>query len=308
MNQVSEVIATLVNYKAIIRDTLEYALDKDEYSKQAFELREKAILVELDQNTPLHQILKNSKENGEKLEKAIRDMHELIYGKESSIVRDADDGIRVDHAQKIEIFKAVLPIHENIEAMVRGLVNDAKKKNVDVKQADAVDRAEERLYRGVSYLTLVQALVKLFGDYNQARRENKGEESAASRFISSDIQEVIKGLNTVRVNNRILTDDTYKGTEDKVFLLVEYMTGRRDLPKDKNFGDEIKETTEAINAYVKAVEPSFREAFVPFMRELAEQAKKDGNVIKGDAAPAQKEPQDVEIDGEIDPKTGLRKA
>lgn len=310
MNQVSEVIGTLVNYKAIIRDTLEYALDKNEYSRQAFELRQKAILIELDQNTPLHQIIKNSKENGEKLEKAIRDMHALIYGKDSTIVKDADDGLRVDHAQKIEIFKNVLPIHENLEAMVRGLINDAQKKGIDVKEADGVDKAEERLYRGVAYMTLVNALVKLFGDYNQARRENKGQESAASRFISSDIQEVIKGLNTVRVNNRVLTDDDYKSTEDDIFHLVEFMTGRRDLPKGKNFGDEIKATQEKIGAYVRTVEPAFRDTFVPFMRALAEQAKKDGNVIKGDdhkAAAPSEGAQNVEIEGEIDPKTGLMK-
>ena len=306
MNQVSEVIATLVNYKAIVRDTLEYTLDKDEYNKKAFELRQKAILVELDQNTPLHQIIKNSKENGEKLEKAIRDMHELIYGANSTIVKNADDGLRVDHAQKIEVFKAVLPIHENLEAMVRGLVADAKKKGADVEEASKVDLAEERLYRGVSYMTLVNCLVKLFGDYNQARRENKGEESAASRFISSDIQEVIKGLNTIRVNNRSLTDETYKDMEDQVFRLVEFVTGRRDLPAGKNFGEEIKLTQEKIGAYVRAVEPAFRDAFIPFMKALAEQAQKDGNVIKGDDPAAAKGPQEVEIEGEIDPKTGRK--
>ena len=150
----------------------------------------------------------------------------------------------------------------------------------------------------------------LFGDYNQARRENKGQESAASRFISSDIQEVIKGLNTVRVNNRVLTDDDYKSTEDDIFHLVEFMTGRRDLPKGKNFGDEIKATQEKIGAYVRTVEPAFRDTFVPFMRALAEQAKKDGNVIKGDdhkAAAPSEGAQNVEIEGEIDPKTGLMK-
>ena len=182
----------------------------------------------------------------------------------------------------------------------------AKKKGADVEEASKVDLAEERLYRGVSYMTLVNCLVKLFGDYNQARRENKGEESAASRFISSDIQEVIKGLNTIRVNNRSLTDETYKDMEDQVFRLVEFVTGRRDLPAGKNFGEEIKLTQEKIGAYVRAVEPAFRDAFIPFMKALAEQAQKDGNVIKGDDPAAAKGPQEVEIEGEIDPKTGRK--
>jgi hypothetical protein len=44
----------------------------------------------------------------------------------------ADDGLRVDHAQHLAIFKGVLPIHENVEAMVLGILQDAKKNNIDV--------------------------------------------------------------------------------------------------------------------------------------------------------------------------------
>ena len=114
------------------------------------------------------------------------------------------------------------------DIMVSGIIRDAKSKNIDVRQAELADLAEERLYRGVCYLTMVGQLVRLFNDYNVARREAKGEESAASKFIGNDISEVITLLNTVRANNRI-TDERFMGVQDKVFALVEYMTGRRDL-------------------------------------------------------------------------------
>lgn len=280
MNQISEVIATLEHYKVAIRDTLEYTLTKPTYDVNAFNEKKRSVLVEIEQPTPLKSIIDNSGENGKNLEKLIRDFYDQVYGEHSTILKAADDGLRVDHAQHIAIFKGVLPIHENVEAMVTGIINDAHKNNVDVKIAENVDRLEERLYRAVCYLSMVNHLIKLFGDYNEARREAKGEESAASKFIGNDIGQMIQLLNTVRANSKI-TDERYMGVQDKVFMLVEYMTGKRDLPMGKGFGEAIRETQEAINGLVREVEPAFKEAYVPFINELVEAAKKNDNKIGG---------------------------
>lgn len=288
MNQISEVIATLEHYKVAVRDTLEYTLTKESYDLAAFKEKKRSILVELEQPTPLKSIIDNSGENGQKLEKMIRDFYDQVYADSSTILKAAEDGLRVDHAQHIAIFKGVIPIHENVEAMVKGILADAHKNNIDVAQAEAVDKAEERLYRAVAYLSLVNTLVKLFGDYNQARREAKGEESAASRFIGNDINEVVQLLSAVRGNNQI-TDERYMYVQDKVFSLIEYMTGRRDLPLGKGFGEAIRETQDAINGLVREAEPAFREVYVPFINELVEAARANGNKIGG-AKPAEEAP------------------
>ncbi len=280
MNQISEVLATLEHYKVAIRDTLEYTLTKDSYDIAAFNEKKRSVLIELEQPTPLKSIINNSGENGQKLEKLIRDFYDQVYGEHSTILKAADDGLRVDHAQHIAIFQGVLPIHENIEAMVKGILADAHKNNVDVATAEAVDKAEERLYRAVAYLSLTNHLIKLFGDYNQARREAKGEESAASKFIGNDINQIINLLQSVRANSN-MTDERYMYVQDKVFTLVEYMTGRRDLPMGKGFGDAIRETQDAIGSFVREVEPEFRTVYVPFINELVEEAKKHDNKIVG---------------------------
>lgn len=285
MNQVSQVITTLEHYKVVVRDTLEYTLPRDNYDMNAYNEKKRSILVEVDQNTPLKSIITNSGENGEKLEKLIRDFYDEVYGDGSTIIKAAEDGLRVDHAQHLAIFKSVLPIHENIEGMVRGIIADAKKNNVDVSVLENVDNLEERMYRTVAYMTLTNQLVKLFSDYNQARREAKGEESAASKFIGNDIQEVINDLNIVRANSHI-TDSRFMGVQDKVFELVEFMTGRRDLPMGKGFGDVIKEAQDSVGGLIREVEPAFRDAYVPVLNELIEQAKANDNKIGG-AAPAE---------------------
>ena len=308
MNQISEVLTTLIHYKVVVRDTLEYTLPKDAYDVALFKEKKRSILVEVDQPTPLKSILDRSGDNGKNLEKTIRDFYDSVYGDSSTILKLADDGLRVDHAQHLAIFKGVFPIHENVEAMCIGIINDAKKNNIDVAQAVAADLAEERLYRGVSYMTLCAQLIKLFGEYNQARREAQGEETAASRFIGNDINETIQNINVIRANCH-LTDERYNSVQDKVFLMVDFMTGRRDLPMGKSFPDIIKETQDAIAGYVREVEPAFREIYVPLINSLVEQAKNDDQKIKGSGTSPVAQAQPVEGKPvELDSKTGLPKA
>lgn len=314
MNQISEVITTLIHYKVVVRDTMEYTLNKDKYDVALFNEKKRSVLVELNEPTPLRSIIDNSAETGKKFEDMVRNWYDQVYGDNSTILKSADDGLRVDHAQHLAIFQGVVPIHENVEAMINGIINDAHNRSIDVKAAQEVDLAEERLYRAVAYMTLTNELVKLFGDYNQARREANGAETAASKFIGNDISAIINLLSQVRANSK-LTDNTYMTMQDKIFDLVEHMTGRRDLPTGKNFGQVIQDTQQTIANYVKEVEPAFRTVYVPLINELIAQAKANDNKIKPDnvSAPASEAPKaeaavSDEEPVELDPHTGMPKA
>lgn len=289
MNRTTEILTTLIHYKAMVRDTLEYTLRKDSYDKTRFEERKKAVLIEVDQNTPLKSIIDASGDNGKKLEKEIRDFYDQVYGDSSTILKLADDGLRVDHAQHLAIFKGVIFIHENVESMIRGIVADAKKNGDDVSEAETVDLAEEKLYRGAALLSLTGELVKLFGDYNQAMAENKGNESAASRFIGNDFSEVVRDLNEIRGANRI-TDGEYNEVQDSAFVLVDHMTGKRDLPVGKSFNDVIKLTQDVLAGYAQKEETAFGDVYNKLVSELLAQLKADGNASAAEtekAEPAQ---------------------
>ena len=274
MNQTSVVLTTLLHYNVQVRDTLEYCLRKDTYDTNLFKEKKRSVLVEVDQHTPLKNIIDNSGENGEKLEKAIRDFYAEVYGDDSTILHLADDGLRVDHNQHVAIYKHVLPIHENVNSMINGILNDAHSKNIDVAQAEAVAKAEEAMYRGVAFLTLVQDLNRFFDEYNKARNEAKGEETPASKFIGQDISAMIQNINFVRANAR-LTNAVYKNMEDKIVALTEYMTGRRDLPAGKRFPDVMREAVETVNLYVRDAEAAFRGVYPDCIKALLEQVKAD---------------------------------
>ncbi len=274
MNQISEVVTTLEHYNVAVRDTLEYCIRKDSYDPKLFQEKKRSILVEVDQHTPLKDIIDHSGENGQKLETSIRDFYAEVYGDDSTILKAADDGLRVDHNQHLAIYKHVLPIHENVNNMILGVLANGHQNNLDVADVEKLHDADEAMYRGVAYMALVNDLCKLFNEYNQARNEAKGEETPASKFIGNDISAVIQNINFVRSNAK-LTNAVYKNMEDKIVALVEYMTGRRDLPVGKKFPDVMRETIETINLYVRDTEAAFRAIYVPTVNALIEQVKSD---------------------------------
>ena len=285
MNQISEVVTTLEHYNVAVRDTLEYCIRKDSYDTKLFEEKKRSILVEVDQHTPLKDIIDHSGENGEKLEKSIRDFYAEVYGDDSTILKAADDGLRVDHNQHLAIYRHVLPIHENVNNMIMGVLANGHQNNLDVADVEKLHTADEAMYRGVAYMALVNDLCRLFNEYNQARNEAKGEETPASKFIGNDISAIIQNINFVRGNAKV-TNAVYKNMEDKIVGLMENMTGRRDLPVGKKFPDVMRETIETINLYVRDTEAAFRAIYVPTINALIEQVKADD--AKKAAAEAEK--------------------
>lgn len=274
MNQISEVLTTLIHYNVAVRDTLEYCLPKETYDVNLYDEKKRSVIVEVDQHTPLKDIIDRSGENGEKLEKAIREFYDEVYGDESTIIKKASDGLRVDHAQHLAIYRHVLPIHENVNNMIQGVIADGHKNNLDVADAERVAQAEEAMFRGVAFLTLVGDLNKLFNEFNQAMTDAKGQPGPATNFIQSDIQTIINNINFVRQNSRI-TNSIYKNMEDKIVALMEYMTGRRDLPVGKRFPDVMRETVETIQLYIRDAEPAFRAIYGPLIQALLDQVRAD---------------------------------
>ena len=169
MNQNTETVVTLVHHNVAVRDTLEYCLQKNVYDVKAFAAKKNTLLNEIDNNTPLKAILDNSGDNGKKMDEAIRKMVEEVYGENSTICKVSGDNLIVDHAQHLAIFGHALPVHDNITAMIRGVIQDGERKAAaeqdEAKKAaadaiveslkDKIDEIYARLDNGESFESLI---------------------------------------------------------------------------------------------------------------------------------------------------------
>ena len=239
MNNYTGAIASFIRFNVVLFNTLEYVMKKDNYDLNAFNARKEIISTEIRKNTPHKSCLDNSGEAGTKLLEKIKDLLDTIYGDDSTIVRKSADGkeLRVDAAQHIAVFEAVLPIHEEVRSIISAHLAQANKQNMmDEPTFIDVINKEELFYHGLANMLLIDELDHLFAEYNKARNEAKGAITPQSNFISNDINRVVSLMNMLRQRSPIKSNDYYE-LIDPEFALIEMTSGRRDLPEGKNFGD-----------------------------------------------------------------------
>lgn len=293
MNTISQVLGTLIHYNVEVRNTLEYCINKPTYDVRLYDEKKRAILIEIEENTPLKDIIKRSGDNGAKLETMIRDFYKEVYGDDSTIVKKAADGLRVDANQHLAIYKHVIPVYQQIDIVILGIINDAHKNKIDIDQMERLWLAEERLWSGVSLMTLTADLIRYFDEFNKAMQETKGAPNAAANFIQQDIQQIVNLINSVRASSRVTTLDYKEGVEDKVNVLIENISGRRQLKPGQKFPDVFRDTQTSISDYVKNTEDVFKGLFVTAMNDLVAQSRE--NAAKRADQPGAIQPDDSHV-------------
>ena len=162
-----KIILSFIYYNGLIRDTLEYVMKKPTYDVNFFKYKQTGILNEIKVNSPLKRFIDANGENGQKLLKKIEDFGDLVYGPNSTILKLADDGLRVDHAQHMAILEAVLPLHEELESIVLLHKKAALEKNELDDSINKLIDVDERFYRAVALLSLFLELRDQFGEFNK---------------------------------------------------------------------------------------------------------------------------------------------
>ena len=260
METISRVIVSLVYYNSLVRDTLEYTLNRPNgFDVKYYDYKRNGIVNEIKLNTPLKVFLDH--------------------------IKKASDGLRVDHAQNVKIFESTIPLHEELTQVIRLHVNYARQHNQLEDKIVNLVAADERFYRAVALLALSGEIDRQFAEFNKAMRESKGQATPASNFIQNDLNTLVRCLATVR-QGATCKDELYTDALDAVFHSVEMMNGRRDLPKGKTFQDVFNEANIKIAAFVRDSETEWRNNYTPCLNELiADNQKARENAQQ--AAPAE---------------------
>jgi hypothetical protein len=296
-NKISNVITSFVYYNSLLRDTLEYCVNKKVYNVDAYKYRQNGIIKELEIDSALHTFLLNNGENGQKLLDRLIDFGQLVYGEDSTILHLADDGLRVDAAQHITIIENVVTLHEEISSIIKVHTDYAAKQNLLEPEIVDLLKKDEAYYRGVVLFTILNELEFQFGEYNKARRDAKGEKTAASNFIEQDISKLI-GLYNFSRQHATITEESYTKVLDLENSIIEMTSGRRDLPAGKTFKDEFEACRAASIEFISKNEMPWRAIFMTCIKSLVNEinANKANNPTPAEPVvqPKKVEPKPVE--------------
>lgn len=273
MNTISRVIVSLVYYNSLVRDTLEYTLNKETYETNFYDYKRNGIVNEIKLQTPLKVFLDQNGEKGEELRKRLEEFGNEFYSDTSTVIKKANDGLRVDHAQNVKVFQSVIPLHEELNSIIKLHVNYARQNNQLEDKIVALVDADERFYRAVALLTLNGEIDRQFEEFNKAMRESNGQPTPQSNFIQNDLNELVRCLATVR-QNATAKDHLYTEALDAVFNSVEMMNGKRELPAGKTFTDVFNDANIKIRDFIQDSENGWKTNYQPLLQELIEDNQK----------------------------------
>lgn len=274
MLPISRVIVSFVYYNSLVRDTLEYTLKRDQFDVKFYDYKRNGIVHEIELNTPLKGFIEqNSEKGGPELLKQIQDFIAALYDDKSTIIVREENGVRIDHAQDVTIFDKVIPLHEQINAVIR-LHDQYRKEHNEVEESitNLLD-ADERFYRSVALFTLARALREKFDEFNKAMRENNGQPSPQSNFVSGELNQLVKNFYIVRENSKC-HDPLYTEALDAVSNSIEMMSGKRDLPTGKKFGDVFNEVSLKTQQFLLNAEEDWKKYYQPAVDEMIKDNQK----------------------------------
>ena len=272
-----KVILSLLDFSTIIRDTIEYGLDKTTYSLEFYEKRKKAVTEQLEGNSQINQFLANNKEKGEELKKKLEELKDMIYSENSTICQVGDNELRVDKNQAVTVFDLVLPVEDELLNIVYlHLVESSKHQEVN-KELDELYRADEKMYRVLVWFALVPEVRKQFHEFNKLMNESKGKPTPQSNFITQDISKLhnylVRNKEAAKVNTRDFTD-----VQDRIMDLLDILRGKKVLREGHTIQNDFNETLQLINAYLQGAEKQFNEkaqkAYSDFFAQLKEEQEK----------------------------------
>lgn len=267
MLPISRVIVSLVYYNSLIRDTLEYTINREKFDVKFYDYKKHGIINEPLLNTPLKQFLDNNGEKGEELRKLINEFGEALYSEKSTILRPEADNVHVDHNQDVTIFEKVVPLHEQITAVIR-LHDKYRKDHNQVEESITILLdADEEFYRGVLLFTLSNQIFRKFDEFNKNMREGHGEKTPAASFVEQELQTLTRMFFVSKVN-ATCKDNNYTEALDATEHMIEMMNGRRELPKGKNFRDVYVEVNAKCNALLLISEDQWKQTYQPAVNEM----------------------------------------
>lgn len=282
MNQKTHFTLSFYHLALAIRDTLEYVQKRDKFSLQIYQAKRNTISLSLKENSPFVNFCKNNGEIGTKILEQLQDLYDICYGDDQTFISIEGDEVKPDTAQFIKVLEYIVPLRQSLINILGAYINAQKNDGSLEEGVEELVFFEDRFYRSIFFMVVGDYLFNnLFQEFNKAMRENNGQESIQSNFVSNDIKKVISMINFVKKNSQEGVDLQFDNAFNELQRGIKLITGMDKVPEGSTFQQEFQKIIGAWYQVVAQLEPQWKakhmviwNQLVAFEREL--QAKAQG--------------------------------
>lgn len=270
MNQKTHFTLSFYHLTLAIRDTLEYVQKRPSYPHQIWVAKKNTIDLALKENSPFMSFCKNNGEIGTKMQEQLQDLYDTCYGEDQTFVSIEGNEVKPDHAQNIKVLDFVLPLRQSLYNILKAYVAAQKKDGSYEDGVEEIIDLEDKFYRSVFCLVISDFLFNnLFQEFNKAMRENQGQESIQSNFITNDIRKTIGMLGFIKKNSP-QNDVEYDMAFTEIERGVKLISGQDKVPEGSSFQAEFQKIVQTWYAIVAKLEPEWRQQHTVIWTKLVE--------------------------------------
>lgn len=273
MNKTSIYIFNLYHYLLNLRDTLEYAIDR-EHQEALYKQRRTVLTEGLKETSPLGSFLNNNPEQGEKIREKIQEFIDEVYSDDSTILKVSDGKVRVDHTQHIKLFDFVCGLQESIRDIIYGYLNFANQNHEGEAIVTDLVELDDKLYRPVFFMLAMREFEKSFAEFQKVMSESQGKQTPQSNFIVQN--EILKLSNLLRFchQHHHCKENDIMDALDETLAVIEMTEGRRERRDNKSFKEIFDPLNARLSGLVAKYEPGWKTAFQKALNEAIESQKK----------------------------------
>ena len=191
MNQTTRFVMGIYQVSLMIRDALEYIQNKETFDLNVYKQRKQFIEHGLIESAPLSRFLSQNGEVGKNIRNNLNDFVDAVYGDDSTIVSIDGEKVVSDKGQKLKMLDFIVGLHETLQDVMKGFINQSKNDNTYEEELDTFLKYDEKFFRSLLCINLVDQIHALFLDFNKAMQQSKGEPGPATNFILNDLKRVV---------------------------------------------------------------------------------------------------------------------
>ena len=258
MNQTTRFVMGIYQVSLMIRDALEYIQNKETFDLNVYKQRKQFIEHGLIESAPLSRFLSQNGDVGKNIINNLNDFVDAVYGDDSTIVSIDGEKVVSDKGQKLKMLDFIVGLHETLQDVMKGFINQSKNDNTYEEELDTFLKYDEKFFRSLLCINLVDQIHALFLDFNKAMQQSKGEPGPATNFILNDLKRVV-GFLKFENEHADKEDEGFKKAYDASFLMLQYMEGSKKAEDEgTTIKDQIVEARKLWQVEIGKNEPEWR--------------------------------------------------
>lgn len=189
MHQENNIVIRIYQTSILLRECLEYTLDKHQIKKDLHQKRGEFFQKAIEGDF-IAKLLSSNPEVASKVQSQLDTFYQEVFVENKYFLYDNDESFKTDEATRIHLFESIIGLYQTLSDMNISLMKQLKEKEILSPLVESLIHQEENLYTSRAGLVLFSDIVRQSSELNKllAKLNQEKEGKAQAQFLLNDLR------------------------------------------------------------------------------------------------------------------------